>query len=492
MEIIITFLIVIFCSVYWYFKRPNYPPGPIPYPFFGNSTLIRKLSKKHNGFHFALIELCKLYKTDILSLKLAKEYTVAIQSEELMNKVLMTEEFQARPDNFFSRLRSMGNRLGITMTDGPHWVEQRTFAFKHMHELGFGKRRMNDMIQMQLEEMLSKLEEQDVNSIILRTLLPTCVLNVLWQIVTGETFKHDEQTLNELLTFMAKRDKSMDVMGGFLNQFPFVRFLFPEWSGYNNVKKINMQFKSIMLKVIDKHKTTYSPTVTRDFIDAFLHEMYKTNSANSTFTEDQLIMVCLDFFIAGARTTSNSLDFLFLHMVLNPDVQEKVHQELDEILKLGEVPSAENKLRCPYTEATILESQRLTTVVPIVGPRRTLKDTYVNGYFIPKDTTVLLNVIPYYRDPEKWENPETMKPERFLDENGKLTAKSELYTFSKGKRRCPGEALAKNCLFIFFAGLLFNYKLEAQDKTNPPKLKLVPGITTSPAEYTIKLVKRFT
>lgn len=42
-------------------------------------------------------------------------------------------------------------------------------------------------------------------------------------------------------------------------------------------------------------------------------------------------MICLDIFIAGSQTTSNTLDFAFLMMILHPDVQRKVHAQLDDL-----------------------------------------------------------------------------------------------------------------------------------------------------------------
>lgn len=50
------------------------------------------------------------------------------------------------------------------------------------------------------------------------------------------------------------------------------------------------------------------------------------------FVDDQLVMVCLDVFIAGSQTTSNTLDFAFMMMLLHPDIQKKVHVQLDEVL----------------------------------------------------------------------------------------------------------------------------------------------------------------
>lgn len=49
-----------------------------------------------------------------------------------------------------------------------------------------------------------------------------------------------------------------------------------------------------------------------------------------TITDDQLVMICLDIFIAGSQTTSNTLGFAFLMMILQPEVQEKVHACLDD------------------------------------------------------------------------------------------------------------------------------------------------------------------
>lgn len=47
------------------------------------------------------------------------------------------------------------------------------------------------------------------------------------------------------------------------------------------------------------------------------------------FLDEQLVMVCLDLFIAGAETTSNTIDFAILMMLLHPDIQLKAQEHLD-------------------------------------------------------------------------------------------------------------------------------------------------------------------
>lgn len=43
-------------------------------------------------------------------------------------------------------------------------------------------------------------------------------------------------------------------------------------------------------------------------------------------------MICMDIFFGGATTTSNTIDFAFLVMVLYPNVQEKVQNCIDSTI----------------------------------------------------------------------------------------------------------------------------------------------------------------
>ena len=76
--------------------------------------------------------------------------------------------------------------------------------------------------------------------------LPKSVLNVLWAIATGSMFKTSDIKLQNLLDSMGRRSKAFDMAGGVLSQFPWLRFLAPEKSGYNLIVALNNELNEII------------------------------------------------------------------------------------------------------------------------------------------------------------------------------------------------------------------------------------------------------
>lgn len=56
-------------------------------------------------------------------------------------------------------------------------------------------------------------------------------------------------------------------------------------------------------------------------------------------------MICLDIFFGGAATTSNIIDFAFLVMVLYPDIQKKIHTQIDEVIEKNRDISYSDRLK---------------------------------------------------------------------------------------------------------------------------------------------------
>ena len=111
--------------------------------------------------------------------------------------------------------------------------------------------------------------------------------------------------------------------------------------------------------------------------------------------------------------------------------QTKVQQEIDDVLG-DRPPTLDDRGQLSYTEATIMEIQRLGSIAPQAVPHRAYSDINVRGYRIPRDTIIFSMLYHIMRDPDYWQDPESFKPERFLDEDGKVIKEERFVPFGIG------------------------------------------------------------
>ncbi|XP_049828789.1 methyl farnesoate epoxidase-like [Schistocerca gregaria] len=468
-------------------RPPRYPPGPTWLPLVGNYQDMRRLSKKLGSQHEAFTYLAQKYGSPVIGLHLGGDLTVIVSTRSLIREVLTRPEFEGRPQNYFAYLRSLGMRKGVTLVDGKLWQEQRAFVIRHLRSLGFSGAAMQAQVEEEVRALLEELSNNCGRPTQLKKLLAPAVLNVILQFCAGYRFPRDDRRLQTLLELINTRSRYFDMAGGKLSAMPWLRFIQPEATGYNAIIRFNEMARAYFLKTIEEHKATYTPGKKRDLIDAFLYEMAKAKQdqdENTTFTDNQLLMLCYDMFVAGSETTGNSLRFAFLMMLRHPDVQERVHKEIKEAIGTHRLPTLEDKDRLVYTRAALTESQRMCHVIPIRGTRRVLEDTTLHGYRLPENTVVLLNIWSLHMDKDHWGDPEVYRPERFITETGQFREDDAFLPFGLGRRRCLGEHLAKCCLFQMFAGILQKFQLVPADGTDL-KYATLEGLNLAPKPYDI-------
>ncbi|KAJ8970472.1 hypothetical protein NQ317_017738 [Molorchus minor] len=217
----------------------------------------------------------------------------------------------------------------ITCTDGEFWKTQRSFVITHLRDLGLGKKTMEFMIKEEISQVLKTLQVKGHDTQLGKLLAPF-VLNILWVLTTGSRFDIRDPRLNKLLEILELRSKAFDMSGGILTKYPWLRYIAPKRSGYDLIKRLNNELKNLLTQTITEHHKKWSEGRNDDLIYSFIAEMKKANEHETTFTEDQLIMGLLRLVYWWFSNTSNTLDFAFLMMILNPDIQRKVHECLDK------------------------------------------------------------------------------------------------------------------------------------------------------------------
>ena len=117
-----------------------------------------------------------------------------------------------------------------------------------------------------------------------------------------------------------------------------------------------------------------------------------------------------------------------------------------------------------YCKAVVEEGLRLRPIAPTVSPHFSIQNSTLQGYHIPKDVNIFCNVWSVHRDPKFWSpDPDSFRPERHLDENGRFTPTGRVMTFSLGRRQCGGSKLAKQVIMTSLVNLLAQFKIRTVD-----------------------------
>ena len=215
------------------------------------------------------------------------------------------------------------------------------------------------------------------------------------------------------------------------------------------------------------------------------------NTRSCVLSAHRLHNTTVEFLSAGTETSSVTLQWLLLYMAKHPDVQERARAEIIHVIGREARPVYNDRYNLPYTEACVLEAMRMSTIVPFALPHYTTRDAQVQGYHVPKDTVVWVNLWSVNRDRKLWApDPGHFRPDRFLsgDRVDRKVASQSL-TFGLGRRRCIGELLGRMQVFILFVSILQNFKV-ASPSAGGPNMAAKFGDILKPAHFLLDITAR--
>ena len=177
----------------------------------------------------------------------------------------------------------------------------------------------------------------------------------------------------------------------------------------------------------------------------------------------------------GTDTTALLTEWVMAELVLNYDVQDKLHRELDLVVGNKYVADAD-VAKLPYLQAIVKETLRVHPPGPLLSwARMSTSDVQLsNGMMVPANTTAMVNMWAITHDPKVWEEVLVFKPERFLKSEGGVDldvrgGDLRLAPFGAGRRVCPGKNLGLVTVSLWVAKLFQHFEW-IQDMTNPVDL----------------------
>jgi cytochrome P450 len=171
----------------------------------------------------------------------------------------------------------------------------------------------------------------------------------------------------------------------------------------------------------------------------------------------------LTIFVAGHETTASAMTFVWYALSQQPQWEEKLHAELDEVLG-GRAPTDADLPNLKLTRRIVEETMRLYPPAPGLSARVAVEADEIAGTRIPAGGMVLISAWVLHRHRSLWEDPDNFDPDRFLPERSVGRPRFAYLPFGGGPRVCIGQMLAMNEATLILATLAQRFRL-----------RLVPG-----------------
>ncbi|XP_071571445.1 cytochrome P450 4g15-like [Temnothorax nylanderi] len=193
---------------------------------------------------------------------------------------------------------------------------------------------------------------------------------------------------------------------------------------------------------------------------AFLERMFELKK-NGEMTDEEIWEEVNTIMFEGHDTTAAGSSFALCVLGNHPDIQARVHEELDTIFGDSDRQCTfQDTLNMKYLERVIMETLRLFPPVPLIARHLNEDVKIVTGdYVLPKSNTVLIVQFITHRLEKYYPNPTVFNPDNFLPERMQQRHHYAYIPFSAGPRSCVGQKYAMLKLKVLLSTILRNYRI---------------------------------
>uniref|UniRef100_A0A671Y1F0 Cytochrome P450, family 20, subfamily A, polypeptide 1 n=1 Tax=Sparus aurata TaxID=8175 RepID=A0A671Y1F0_SPAAU len=254
------------------------------------------------------------------------------------------------------------------------------------------------------------------------------------QLALGERFRDD----SDVISFRKNHDAIWSEIGkGYLDGS-----LEKSSSRKAHYEKALSEMESVLLSVAKDRKAQRKQTM---FVDTLLQ---------SSLTERQIMEDCMVFTLAGCVITANLCIWALHFLSTSEDVQDKLYQELDEVL--GSDPVTLDKIpQLKYCQQVLNETVRTAKLTPVAARLQEVEGK-VDQHVIPKETLVIYALGVVLQDSDTWSAPYRFDPDRFEEES---VRKSFCLLGFSGNQTCPELRFAYTIATVLLSTLVRQLKL---------------------------------
>ncbi|KAF8399586.1 hypothetical protein HHK36_015454 [Tetracentron sinense] len=441
------------------------PPGPKPWPIIGNLP--------HLGLkpHHSLAAMARTYGP-LIHLRLGSVHVVVAASSSIASQFLKTHDskFSSRPPNSGAKHIAYNYHDLVFAPYGPRWRMLRKICSVHL----FSNKALDDFCHVRQEEvavLTSALVGSGVAPVNLGQLLNVCTTNTLARAILGRRVFGDggggggeDYKAEEFKDMVVE----LMVLAGEFNVGDFVPVL--DWLDLQGVvakmKKLHARFDAFLSGILEEHKINggdgSGAQRQTDLLSTLIALKEDVDDDGGKLTDTEIKALLLNLFVAGTDTSSSTVEWALAEIIRHPNILAQAQRELDSVVGQDRLVTESDLTQLTFLEAIVKETFRLHPSTPLSLPRIASESCEINGYFIPKDSTLLVNVWAIARDPEIWTEPLKFRPERFLpgSEHAHMDVKGndfEVIPFGAGRRICAGMSLGLRMVQLLTATLVHGF-----------------------------------
>jgi cytochrome P450 len=391
---------------------------------------------------------------DVARYRLGPADTFLVQSAEGARRILQenASNYTKAHLSYATLRRLLGN--GLLTSDGSFWLRQRRLAQPAFHKqriaamagqmVAAAERRAAAWTRLSPGEPVAMLRE-------MTTLTLEVVAAALFGTALPERAAEIEAAWNVLSAQLAERALKRRVLPPILP------------TAYDRAfRRARATFFAVVDEVIAKKRR--EGTAGDDLLSMLMEA--RDEDTGETMDDRQLRDEVVTMLLGGHETTATALAWTWARLHLHPEVEEKLHAELREVLG-GRAPTAADFPRLTYTRALFEEVLRLHPPVFLVN-RTVAEDDVVDGYRVYRRGSIVLSPLMIHRNPAYWPEPEVFRPERFLNpEAENERPRFAFIPFSGGPRQCIGNGFAMMEAVLVIATLAQRFRPRLVDGRLP-------------------------
>jgi cytochrome P450 len=212
----------------------------------------------------------------------------------------------------------------------------------------------------------------------------------------------------------------------------------------------------------------------------------RDRKSDDPMSDKQLLDEVMTLIVAGHETTASSLNWLWYLLSQHPEVERRLHAEIDALSALPATMSEISKVK--YARQVIDETLRLYPPGWLLT-RRSIAEDHIGGYDIAPRTDVFISPYLVHRHPEFWPDAERFDPDRFSEANAAGRSRFCYLPFALGPRACIGEHFAKAEMIIHTVMLARRIRLRYRPR-HPLELECQVNLRSKHGIYMLPELRR--